>query len=186
MEVGTLADWASAAGGLLGVFAAFSAWRTARNQLDIEYARNAEEQKQAVATAEAKRREQAELCYSMYAILPERENGNCYAIFISNDSNKPIYDVTIKSRKFNGSANPDLNLGAVPPGRFIVASDPKLNWGKLEDRSDLSERVDLIAKGKGNKLIESMEFADAARNRWTVSNASTLKEQVGKQTTPDA
>lgn len=170
IELGSAADWVAAIGGLLAVVAASMSWRSSQRMLDLERHRDRNE-------ADRAEREQAELVFVLGAKLPGRAHGEQWAIYIYNGSTKPIYDVSIESRRLDGAkANHPLNLGAVPPGRFVVPSDPKYHWGVLVDLDGpRDEDVELLVKGKGNGMITSVQFSDSARRRWELDGGDELR-----------
>lgn len=170
MELGSLADWVSAGGGLLAVIAALIAWKVSRTQLSLEQRREG----RAVA---AGRRSQAELVFAIGAKLSAREDAHQWALFLVNASTKPVYEVVVRSQKLDGSgANAVLRLGALPPGRFVVPNHPRYHWGSLLDYARISEPVDLLVKGKGNQMVRSVDFLDSRRVAWRLANGTELSQ----------
>ncbi|AWE41869.1 MULTISPECIES: hypothetical protein [unclassified Actinobaculum] len=173
MEVGSIADWLSAVGGLLAVVAAVIAWWVSVKALKLE------QQREAAAQA-ARRREQAELVYVMGATLSGHDKNERWAVFIANGSSKPIYDVEVRTQHVrNGSAQPVLHLGAVPPGHYVVPRHPQYNWGHMIDYERLNVGVDLLVRGKGNAMVTEVNFRDARRIAWCLVGGTELWEVDG-------
>ncbi|MDR6939904.1 hypothetical protein [Arcanobacterium hippocoleae] len=167
-EMGSLADWISAVGGLLAVIAASMSWKSSQRMLNIEQNRDSKR-------ALAMRREQAELVFAVGACLPNRDKSEQWAIYIYNGSTKPIFDIKIESQKLDGRApNKPLALSVIPPGQFVVPSHPVYHWGTLVDLSLKPEIVDLLVKGKGAGMITRFEFADSSHQIWTIGAAGQL------------
>ncbi len=168
VDWGSLADWVGAIGGLLAVSAALVAWRSNERLLSIEKDRD----RQRIESSEW---EQAELVFAVGAKLPKRDASEAWAIFLYNGSSKPIFDVRIESQKGDGSApNHALDLGAVPPGRFVIPSHPKYLWGAMVDLSLAPEPVEFLVKGNGAKVIQSVAFTDSARRNWRLDGGRQL------------
>ena len=160
MDWGTVPDWVSGVGGLLAVVAAVVSWRVSARLLAIEQRRDKKREESAT-------RAQADLVFALGAKIPARSDEEAWSIFLVNASQKPIYDICIKSQRIgNGSANVPLRLGALPPGQFVIPSHPRYHWGALLDYSRTEEEVDLLVKGRGITMITSFEFTDANRVRW--------------------
>lgn len=165
-----MADWLTAAGGFLAVFAAVVAWRVSARLLDREERR---ERKASIAA----KRAQAELIFVMGAKLPDRDGAEQWGLFLVNASSKPVFEVVVESQKLDGSAtNRPLHLGALPPGKFVVASHPTYYWGSLLEYERLTERVDLLVKGKGREMVQSVDFLDSTRQPWRLVNGTQLSE----------
>lgn len=170
IDWGSLADWVGAVGGLLAVFAAAVAWRSSERMLDLERKRDARR-------LDAEKLGQARLVFAVGAQLPNRDGVEKWAIYLYNGSLKPIYDVCIESQRLDeNNSNPPLELGAVPPGRFVIPSHLKYHWGALVDLSLCPEDVQLLVKGKGAKMITRVTFTDAARHRWELVDGRQLVE----------
>ncbi|WP_136090115.1 hypothetical protein [Auritidibacter ignavus] len=170
LNMGSLAEWVGSIGGILAVIAAFVAWRVSSRLLTVEQKRDEDREK-------AIEREQAELVFVLGAKLPQREKGEQWAIFLYNGSTKPIYDVKVNSQKLNdNSENRPLELGALPPGRFVMPSHPKYGWGALIDLDRSNEAADFLVKGKGQKMITKVSFVDSAGKKWCLSGGTKLEE----------
>lgn len=171
LNIGSLAEWVGSIGGILAVIAAFVAWRVSSRLLAVEQKRD-EDRKKAIE------REQAELVFALGARLSQRENEESWAIFLYNGSTKPIYDVKVYSQRLDGSVqNRPLELGALPPGRFVVPSHPKYHWGALIDLDRSNEAPDFLVKGKGQKMITEVAFIDSAGKEWCLSGGTKLEEK---------
>lgn len=172
MEIGSLADWFSAIGGVLAVVAAVVAWRVSAHALELERVR--EER-----AAACRHREQAELVYAIGALLPERDKGERWAVLMCNSSDKPIYNVVINTVPKNGEERRPVQLGALPPGKYVIPStNTSFQWENLHDYSLFTERVE-FTKGKGANVVSTVEFQDAHRVTWVFelsSEGSRLRE----------
>lgn len=172
MNVGSVAEWVGAIGGLLAVIAATVAWLASKSMLNLEKQRD-------LRRAVAAKREQAELVFAVGAVLPRRSGGERWAVYLYNGSTKPIYDVSISSQKADGrSQNKTLCLSAVPPGRFVVPGDDTYHWGTLIDLDLNPEPVHLIVKGNGAKMIAVLQFKDSAQQRWLLEGGSQPAAEV--------
>ncbi len=171
MDWGSVAEWVSAVGGFLAVVAACIAWGVSKNLLEVEKDRDQQ-------LAAAKHREQAELVFALGAKLRGRPESEAWSIFLVNASSKPIYDVTVHSQHLGTRVkNPPLKLGALLPGRFIAPSHPQYKWGPLIDYDRLDEGVELLLRGKGMKMITSVEFMDASRVWWQLLEGTEICER---------
>ena len=165
MNIGSLAEWVGSIGGILAVIAAFVAWRVSSRLLTVEQKRD-EDRKKAIE------REQAELVFALGARLSQREDKESWAIFLYK----------VYSQRLDGSVqNRPLELGALPPGRFVVPSHPKYFWGALIDLDRSNEAPDFLVKGKGQKMITEVAFVDSAGKEWCLSGGTKLEE---KNTSP--
>lgn len=163
-----MADWVSGLGGVLAVIAAVVAWRVSEKLLAVEQGRDRH-------ASLAASRAQAELVFAIGAKLPQREPGEQWALYLVNASTKPVYDVCVRSQKVDGSGpNPSLKLGALPPGKFVVPTHPKYLWGALIDYERITEPVEFVVRGKGNQMVQSLEFRDAKRRSWTLPNGTEM------------
>lgn len=175
MEIGSLADWFSAVGGVLAVVAAVVAWRVSAHALELERAR---EERGRIC----RYREQAELVYALGALLPERDKGEQWAILMCNSSDKPIYNVVINTVPKNGEQQRPVQLGALPPGKYVIPStNTSFRWGNVHDYSLITERVE-FTKGRGANVVSTVEFQDARRVKWIFelsAQGSTLREAGG-------
>ncbi|WP_143275870.1 hypothetical protein [Brevibacterium yomogidense] len=181
-DVGSLAEWVGSIGGILAVIAAFVAWRVSSRLLTVEQKRDEDRKKADDDRKKAIEREQAELVFVLGARLTQRGKEEEWAIFLYNGSTKPIYNVKVDSQRLNGSSeNPSLELGALPPGRFVVPSHPEYGWGALIDLDRSNEAADFLVKGKGQTMITEVAFADSAGKKWCLSGGTKLEE---KNTSP--
>lgn len=174
MELGSVADWVGAIGGLLAVGAAVVAWLSSRQMLALE------KQREDRGLRESER-EQAELVLAIAAFLPDREGAERWAIYVYNGSTKPVFDVSIESQQLDGvTANRPVKIGVLPPGRFVVPINPKYRWGSLLNVDESPEQIELLVKGEGTKLITKLEFTDVHRNKWEVIEGLLLRCQPEK------
>lgn len=90
MDVGSLADWVGAFGGLLAVAATIVSWQTSEKVVKLEQKRDQERQ------VEAERR-QAEHVAVVGVQCPDSPRGEQYAILVVNGSDAPIYDIRVES-----------------------------------------------------------------------------------------
>ena len=90
MDVGTLADWVGAVGGLLAVYAAVVSWQTSEKVVKLEEKRDKERE------VEAERR-QAEHVTVVGVQCPDAPREERYAILVVNGSDAPIYDIRVES-----------------------------------------------------------------------------------------
>lgn len=177
MEFGSLADWVAGIGGFLAAIAAVVAWLVNRRMLIVEQVRDARADERERRELYREKREQAGLVFVLGAKLPERQKGEDWAIYLFNGSNKPVYNVRVESQRLDGSAaNYPLEIGALPPGRFVVPSHPRFHWGALVDLSLANEQVDFLVKGKGKEMIISMEFVDADGDAWELKGGTAIQE----------
>ncbi|MBL3700609.1 hypothetical protein D3228_13315 [Leucobacter luti] len=167
-------------GGFLAAAAAVVAWRVNKRMLLVEEARDAKLTGREREAQERRRREQAALVFALGAKLPQRGSDETWAIYLFNGSDKPVYNVRVESQRLSGGvANHALELGAVPPGRFVVPSHPTYHWGSLIDLSLLPEPVDLLVKGKGKGMITQVGFVDADGASWVLRSGTELAEGAG-------
>ncbi|NWN87418.1 MAG: hypothetical protein HLX51_02575 [Micrococcaceae bacterium] len=177
MDFGSLADWVGAIGGFLAAFAAVVAWRVNRRMLTVEQQRDEQQEARQRYENYIEKREQAGLVFSLGAKLPERDNDESWAIYLFNGSAKPVYNVRVESRRLDDSrANYPLEIGALPPGRWVVPSHPKFHWSSLVDLSLTPEPVNFLVKGKARGMITSMTFKDAAGEQWHLDSGTTISE----------
>lgn len=178
MDFGSLADWVGGIGGFLAAWAAVVAWRVNRRMLDVEERRDAKAQ-------ERRRREQASLVFALGAKLESQEDSDeRWGLYFYNGSSKPIYDVTVRSKKIKSELErPALQLAAVPPGQFVIPGHRKYHWGTLQDLSRDGEKVELLLKGEGSKSILEITFRDAAGGFWRL-NGGTVLEEIGAAEIP--
>ncbi|MBK0422646.1 hypothetical protein JD292_11245 [Leucobacter sp. CSA2] len=147
--------------------------------LTVEEQRDRDAEALRRTAADAQAREQAGLVFVLGAKLPDRSRDEEWALFLFNGSSKPVFDVCVESQRLSGGVqNHSLNLGALPPGQFVVPSDPTYHWGTLTDLSLSPERVHLLVKGKGTKMIVRVNFRDAQGLRWTLEEGTGLTRQV--------
>lgn len=177
MEFGSVADWLAGIGGFLAAIAAVVAWQVNRRMLIVEEERDARADERERRELYREKREQAGLVFALGAKLPDRPKGEDWAIYLFNGSTKPVYNVRVESQRLNGSAaNYPLEIGALPPGRFVVPSHPKFHWGALADLSLANEQVDFLVKGKGKEMITSMAFADADGDHWALAGGTAIQD----------
>lgn len=138
--------------------------------LIVEYRRDYKEKRK-------ERRDQAEHVFVMGAVAhSERRPGvrPKWGLYIVNGSDKPIYDINVKSQWANGQRqNPDLNLGALPPGRFFVGNEDN-GWGNLDDYDRKPEDVELVVKGKAKEIVRCVSFVDASGKKWSIAGGTNL------------
>lgn len=168
MDVGSLADWVGAVGGLLAVAAAIVSWQTSEKVVKLEQKRDQERQ------VEAERR-QAEHVAVVGVHCPDAPRGERYAILVVNGSDAPIYDIRIKSQKADKSCeNPQLKLAVLPPGKFVIPPHPTYIWGAVIDQDAAHMKLNMMAKGDGGEMITHVSFADAASRKWELVRGREL------------
>lgn len=169
MDVGSLADWVGAVGGLLAVAAAIVSWQTSEKVVKLEQKRDQERQ------VEAERR-QAEHVAVVGVHCPDAPRGERYAILVVNGSDAPIYDIRIKSQKADKSCeNPQLKLAVLPPGKFVIPPHPTYIWGAVIDQDAAHMKLNMMAKGDGGEMITHVSFADAASRKWELVRGRELR-----------
>lgn len=169
MDVGSLADWVGAVGGLLAVAAAIVSWQTSEKVVKLEQKRDQERQ------VEAERR-QAEHVAVVGVHCPDAPRGERYAILVVNGSDAPIYDIRIKSQKADKSCeNPQLKLAVLPPGKFVIPPHPTYIWGAVIDQDAAHMKLNMMAKGDGGEMITHVSFADAASRKWELVRGCELR-----------
>ncbi len=169
MDVGTLADWVGAVGGLLAVSAAYGSWKTSEKVVKLEHKRDRERE------TEAERR-QAKHVAVVGVHCPDAARGEQYAILVVNGSDAPIYDVRIESQKADKSCeNPQLTLAVLPPGRFVIPPHPKFIWGAVIDQDAAHMKLNMMAKGDGGEMITRVSFVDAASRKWELVRGRELR-----------
>lgn len=181
IELGSVADWISGIGGFLAATAAAVAWRVNRRMLLVEEERDAKFELRERSLEQLKQREQASLVFALGAKLPNRGAEETWAIYLFNGSAKPVYNVTVQSQRLDGrTVNYPLELGAIPPGKFVVPSHPSFHWGNLIDLSFAPEPVDFLVKGKGKEMITNMEFVDADGLAWVLPRGTEAQLREDK------
>lgn len=169
MDVGTLADWVGAVGGLLAVSAAYGSWKTSEKVVKLEHKRDRERE------TEAERR-QAEHVTVVGVRCPDAPHEEQYGILVVNGSDAPIYDIRIESQKANKSCgNPPLDLAVLPPGRFVISADPTYNWGSVIDQEVAQIKLNMMTKGKAGEMITHVSFVDAASRKWELVRGRELR-----------
>ena len=169
MDVGTLADWVGAVGGLLAVAAAIVSWQTSEKVVKLEQKRDRERQ------IEAERR-QAKHVAVVGVYSPDAPGDGQYAILVVNGSDAPIYDIRVESQKANKSCdNPVLELAVLPPGKFVSPAHPKFKWGDVIDQDVAHMKLIMMAKGNAGEMITHVTFTDASSRRWQLQNGRVLK-----------
>lgn len=170
MEVGTVADWVSAIGGLLAVIAAIISWRVSVRAL---YLQQEQDEREKVR----ERREQASLVVAMGARLPERGDDEEWGLYLYNGSDRPVTDVVVNSQHIRThKENYPLEIGMLPPGRFVVPSHKQYHWGSLIDLDHTNEHVEYLVKGKGMEMVKQMSFVDSGGMQWCKQD-SELREK---------
>ena len=164
IDLGSIADWVGAIGGLLAVVASVLAWKSSdrinKRMLALEEKREADKRLLRV-------RGQAESVFAAGVTLPEMDGARRWGIYLFNGSDQPIFDIAIESRRLdNGSKNATCEIGLLPPGRYVMPADAKYHWGALVNLDRCREEVDLLVKGKGKGMITEMRFSDYRRRRW--------------------
>lgn len=178
MDLGNLADWVSAVGGLLAVIAAIVAWRVSQRLLEIEQERDRKRAKEIAVKQEEAIRKQAELIHVVGIHLPENKK---WGVALHNYSQAPVFDVRVKSQRADGVTElQDLKIGMLPPGRFIVLnklanpsqsqSQSQSQWDFMRERSQADGVVAYVVRGKGNGMVKSVSFRDANRRDWKREN----------------
>jgi hypothetical protein len=169
MDVGTLADWVGALGGLLAVSAAYGSWKTSEKVVKLEHKRDRERE------AESERR-QAEHVAVVGVLRPDAPKEEQFAILVVNGSGAPIYDICIESQKADKSRdNPRLKLAVLPPGKFVIPTDRKYIWGDVIDQDVAHMKLNMMAKGNAGEMITHVTFTDASSRRWQLQNGRVLK-----------
>lgn len=168
MDVGSLADWVGAFGGLLAVAAAIVSWQTSEKVVKLEQKRDRERE------VEAERR-QAEHVAVVGVQCPDAPQEEQYAILVVNGSDAPIYDIRVESQKANKSCdNPVLELAVLPPGKFVIPAHPKFKWGSVIDQDVAHMKLNMMAKGNAGEMITHVSFADAASRKWELVRGREL------------
>lgn len=161
MDTGTLADWLTAVIAIAALLASIVAWRTSVRMLQVEEERDkkneiAETRKQAVAV------------FGWGILLTQRPAGQCWSIVLQNSSNEPVFNVLVESQRADGSkANAPLRLNLLPPGKYVMPSNPQYHWGSPIDFTQSPEPHELIAKGKFS-MVTKVEFTDSHGRRWSI------------------
>lgn len=169
MDVGSLADWVGAVGGLLAVAAAIVSWQTSEKVVKLEQKRDQERE------VEAERR-QAEHVAVVGVECEEGSDSKRYGLLIVNGADTPVYDVHIESQWANGAGtNLPLDLVIVPPGRFIIFIEGG-KWGVLLNQDTVRSKTSVIAKGTGGKMVTRVTFSDSSSKRWELREGRTLVE----------
>lgn len=169
MDVGSLADWVGAFGGLLAVAAAIVSWQTSEKVVKLEQKRDRERE------VEAERR-QAEHVAVVGVQCPDAPQEEQYAILVVNGSDAPIYDIRVESQKANKSCdNPVLELAVLPPGKFVIPAHPKFKWGSVIDQDVAHMKLNMMAKGNAGEMITHVSFADAASRKWELVRGRELR-----------
>ena len=175
MDVGTLADWVGAVGGLLAVSAAYGSWKTSEKVVKLEHKRDRERE------IAAERRQAEHVTVVGVQCLDAPQEGR-YAILVVNGSDAPIYDIRIKSQKADKSCdNPPLDLAVLPPGKFVIPAHPTYNWGSVIDQEVAQMRLNMMTKGKAGEMITHVSFVDAASRKWELVRGRELRS-VGSDT----
>lgn len=117
IDLGSIADWVGAIGGLLAVVASVLAWKSSdrinKRMLALEEKREADKRLLRV-------RGQAESVFAAGVNLPERDGAGKWGIYLFNGSDQPIFDITVESRRLdNGSKNATCEIGLLPPGVML-------------------------------------------------------------------
>lgn len=169
MDVGTLADWVGALGGLLAVSAAYASWKTSEKVVKLEHKRDRERES-------AAERRQAEHVTVVGVKCPDAPKGEQFAILVVNGSDAPIYDIRVESQKANKRGdNPPLVLAVLPPGKFVIPTHPEYNWGSVIDQEAAQIKLDIMTKGKAGEMITHVSFVDAASRKWELVRGRELR-----------
>ena len=169
MDVGTLADWVGAVGGLLAVSAAYGSWKVSEKVVKLEHKRDRERE------VEAERR-QAEHVAVAGVQCPDAPQEERYAILVVNGSDAPIYDIRVESQKADKSRdNPPLDLAVLPPGKFVIPAHPTYNWGSVIDQEVAHMKLNMMTKGKAGEMITRVSFVDAASRKWELARGRELR-----------
>lgn len=128
---------------------------------------------------EGERREQAS---RVYAIAYKPPTGGLWGLYVVNDSNKPVYDVQIKSQWVDGSnrPNPDLKLMMLPPGRFIISPCEKW-WDNPKFFHPDHHTGELLTYfgNNGKKMVTYTRFTDSDGTQWEREDGVTLQPVGG-------
>lgn len=169
MDVGSLADWVGAIGGVLAVFAAVVSWQTSEKVVKLEEKRDRERE------TESERR-QAEHVAVVGVQCPDFPEEERYAILVVNGSDAPIYDIRIESQKADKSCdNPPLVLAVLPPGKFLIPAHPQYHWGSVIDQDVAHRNLNMMTKGKAGEMITRVSFVDAASREWELVRGRELR-----------
>ena len=140
MDVGSVADWVGAIGGLLAVFAAVVSWWTSEKVVKLEEKRDSERES-------AAERRQAEHVTVVGVQCPDAPREERYAILVVNGSDAPIYDIRVESQRADKSCdNPPLDLAVLPPGKFVIPAHPTYNWGSVIDQEVAQIKLNMMTK----------------------------------------
>lgn len=147
IDLGSIADWVGAIGGLLAVVASVLAWKSSdrinKRMLALEEKREADKRLLRV-------RGQAESVFAAGVNLPERDGAGKWGIYLFNGSDQPIFDITVESRRLdNGSKNATCEIGLLPPGRYVMPADAKYRWGALVISIGARKRLIFLLKARG-------------------------------------
>ena len=152
MDVGSVADWVGAIGGLLAVFAAVVSWWTSEKVVKLEEKRDSERES-------AAERRQAEHVTVVGVQCPDAPREERYAILVVNGSDAPIYDIRVESQRADKSCdNPPLDLAVLPPGKFVIPAHPTYNWGSVIDQEVAQIKLNMMTKGKAGEMITHVSF----------------------------
>lgn len=170
MDVGTLADWVGAVGGLLAVSAACGSWKASEKVVKLEYKRDREREL-------AAERRQAEHVTVVGVHCPDAPHEEQYGILVVNGSDAPIFKICIKSQKANNKKKPnrDLELAVLPPGKFVIRAHPEYVWGPVIEQEAARMKLNIMTKGNAGEMITHVSFVDTASQKWELVRGRELR-----------
>ena len=170
MDVGSVADWVGAIGGLLAVFAAVVSWWTSEKVVKLEEKRDREREL-------AAERRQAEHVTVVGVHCPNAPHEEQYGILVVNGSDAPIFKICVKSQKANNkkNLNRDLELAVLPPGKFVICAHPEYMWGPVIEQETARMRLNIMTKGNAGEMITHVSFVDAASRKWELVRGRELR-----------
>ena len=168
MDVGSVADWVGAFGGLLAVFAAVVSWQTSEKVVKLEEKRDRERE-----SAAERRQGEHVTVVGVQCNTPQIVQ---FAILVVNGSDAPIYDIRVESQRADKSCeNPPLDLAVLPPGKFVIPAHPTYNWGSVIDQEVAQINLNMMAKGNAGEMITHVSFVDAAARKWELVRGRELR-----------
>lgn len=183
MEFGTLAEWSAAIVALGALAASLGSWwvskrmeRVSSRMLDLEDERFVRDRDLEQARSLHEERDQASRVFVLGAHLPDRPAAERWGFYIVNGSDRPVYRVRVESQRLDGrSENHVLELHPLPPGTFAVPGHEKFHWGELVDFARSPERISLLVKLKGKRMVTRVHFVDARGVAWCLDDGVDLR-----------